>query len=294
MKEELNRFGEVKKEVNLKDFNTFKLSSVAKYVVLPKDKNQLLELIKYLKTQKVKYFILGGGSNIIINGSYYDGVIIKLDKLNKVEVNETEIVVEAGIMFNKLANYLIEHNLKGLEWATGIPGTLGGSIVSNAGAYNSEIMDFITEIYALKNEKFITIPKKDISYTYRHTMFKDDKDFIILGAKLKLEKGNKEESSLIVLDRLKRRMASQPLEYPSAGSVFRNPPEMYAGKLIEDLGLKGYTVNGARISEKHANFIINFNNATSQDIINIINKVKKEVKKEYKIDLITEQEIINW
>jgi len=199
-------------------------------------------------------------------------------------------------MLNKLAIEMINNNLKGLEWATGIPGTIGGSIVSNAGAYKAEMFDHIKEVYCLdKDLNLVTLRKNDILYGYRDTMFKRDKSYIILGATLVLKSGTKESSMALVEDRLSRRMASQPLEYPSAGSVFRNPSEEKpAGKLIEDAGLKDAHINDAYVANKHANFIINKGNASSDDIIKLIKEVENVVANKYQINLKLEQEIVNW
>lgn len=296
MIEILKTCGEVLIDYSLKDLNTYKIESKTKYLVKPYNKNLLIKLLKYLNTNNIKYFILGGGSNIILSDNTFDGVIIKLDNFNKVKILKNSVFVEAGVMLNKFSFDMCNNGLCGLEWATGIPGTVGGSIVGNAGAYNNSISDFINEVYFLdENLNFKTLKKAEFKSSYRYTIFKENKKNIILGAKLNLKHGNKNESLELIKERLQRRLSSQPLEYPSAGSVFRNPSkEIFAGKLIEDLGLKGYNVNDAKISEKHANFIINVGNATGKDIIDLINLIKEKVKITNDIDLLLEQEIINW
>ncbi len=293
---DLNKYGEIIENIDLTNYNTYKIATSAKYLVKPYDIDNLINLIKYLKVSNIKYFILGGGSNVILSSKYFDGVIIKLDNLNEIEVNGTEVKVGAGLMFNKFSMDMINMNLKGLEWSTGIPGTIGGSIVSNAGAYTKEMFDFIKEVYVLdKDLNLVTMAKDEIEHSYRSTIFKETKDYIVVGATLILHEGTKEASMELVTDRLNRRMASQPLEYPSAGSVFRNPDlDHPAGKLIEDAGLKNTHINDAYVSDKHANFIVNMGRASSDDIINLINEVKKAVLKTYNIDLKLEQEIINW
>ena len=176
-----------------------------------------------------------------------------------------------------------------------VPGTVGGAVVGNAGAYLSDIYTYILSVRVLDKDLNIKeINKDEIKYSYRYSSFKDNKDLIILSVKLKLEKGSSDESLAIMKKRLDRRIESQPLEYPSAGSVFRNPEGDYAGRLIEECGLKGKTIGGAMVSEKHANFIINYNNASPQDVRDLIKLVHDTVLKETGIDLILEQELIDW
>ncbi len=293
---DLNKYGETIENVDLTNYNTYKITSSAKYLVKPYNLESLINLIKYLKVNNIKYFILGGGSNVILSSNHFNGVIIKLDNFNEIEINGVEVKVGAGVMFNKFSLDMINRNLKGLEWSTGIPGTIGGSIVSNAGAYTKEMFDFVKEVYVLdKDLNLITLLKDEIEHSYRSTVFKETKDYIVIGAALILKEGTKEASMELVQDRLNRRMASQPLEYPSAGSVFRNPnEEQPAGKLIEDAGLKNTHINDAYVSQKHANFILNMGKATSSDIITLINNVEKTVFEKYNIHLKLEQEIINW
>ncbi len=294
MREILKAFGSLEEDVSLKDYNTYKINSYAKYLIRPYNIEDLIKLLKYLKENNVKYFILGNGSNVILSDNKFDGVIIKLDYLNEVKIKGLEVYVEAGVMINSFSLEMINNNLKGLEWATGIPGTIGGGIVGNAGAYNACIFDYIKEITFLDEFFYVkTLTKDEIDYGYRYSMFKNSKN-IILSCVLELKEGTKEGSMELVKDRLKRRMESQPLEYPSAGSVFRNPEDIPAGKIIEDLGFKGKNIGGAYVSEKHANFIINKKNATSSDIIKLIDEISGAVKKEYGIDLHLEQEIIKW
>lgn len=295
MQEEFSLYGKVYENYNLRNNNTFKLDSICKYFVLPNTINDLQELIKYLKERKEKYFIIGNGSNIILDNDLQEYVVISLSNLNAIEVHKeyNMIYAEAGAMLPKVANQAIENELAGLEFAISIPGTIGGSIVGNAGAYNSQLLDYISSVTIL-NEKLeiVTLEHEDITYGYRTSMFKNNKDIIILSAKLFLSDGNKEESLKIVEDRKARRISSQPLEYPSAGSVFRNPVGDAAGRLIEICGLKGMRIGGAEVSNKHANFIINKGNATSSDVIELINLVHDKVLEKTKVDLIKEQEYI--
>jgi len=295
MKEVLEQYGDVFENVELKKITSYKIGKNAKYVVMPANIECLVDLIEELKETKMPYLVFGSGSNIIIPDKDYEGVIIKLDNLNKLVIKGNKVVVGSGYYLPKLVKTTVNEGLKGLEWALGIPSSVGGAVVGNAGAYLSCIYDFIETVTYLNDKKqIVTLKKEDIKYSYRHSMFKDNKDYIVLECKLELSKGNYDASMAIIDDRMKRRLESQPLEYPSAGSVFRNPEGNYAGKLIEDLGLKGHIIGGAQISEKHANFIINIGNATGEDIIELINLIKEKVKEVYDIDLILEQEIIKW
>lgn len=293
----LKKYGEVLENVSLKKYNTYRIGGLVKYLIIPNDIKSLQSLINFLNNNSIKYMILGNGSNVIFSDKLYDGVIIKLSKLNSITIEQNNIKAEAGVMLPKLVQTMIENNLTGLEWAAGIPGTVGGSIVGNAGAYKSEISEFLINIEVMDKQGNIQVLKKEkIEFKYRHSSLKDElKDLIILSATFGLIVGNKEESLKVIEERRIRRIESQPLEYPSAGSVFRNPENDYAGRIIEsDVNLKGKTIGGAKVSEKHANFIINFNNASSQDVKDLIDLIHSTVLEHNGIDLIVEQEFINW
>ena len=195
-------------------------------------------------------------------------------------------------MLNKLSNELSNIGYTGYEWACGIPGTIGGCVYNNAGAYKMSMSDLLISVTVLKGDEIIELSCDECNFGYRTSLFKERGEYIILSCKLKLLKGNLNEIKLLINDRSKRRIETQPLDYPSCGSVFRNPDSVPAGKLIEEVGLKGYSIGDAKVSEKHANFIINTGNATSDDIIKLINYIKKKVKEETNIELTLEQEII--
>lgn len=286
---------EILENVNLKEYNTYRLEAFCKYMVLPKSVKELQEVINYCLHKDIKYFVLGNGSNVILDGTF-DGIVINMKNLNGVElVSDTDIIAYSGIMMPKLVKFAVKNNLQGLEWASGIPGTLGGGIYGNCGAYNDDIYHYLKEIIVLHNGKIEHIKVDKVFHDYRQTFFQGKRQYIIVAAHLKLIKGNSKQSQGLINDRLKRRLASQPLTYPSAGSVFRNPSkEMPSGKLIEDVGLKNKSIGGALISPKHANFIVNNGNATAKDVISLIELIKKTIKENYSIDLVTEQEIVKW
>ena len=280
------------KNVSLKKYNTYRLDVRANYLIFPKDIDELTSLLKFLKADNYKYLILGGGSNVILARPVFD-VVIKLDRFNKVSIDGNIVKAEAGVSLIMLSNLCMKNGLYGLAFAGGIPGLVGASTAMNAGAYKEEISDTIKEVKVLTpNLEVITMSKEDLEYGYRDSFLKRNKDYICLETIFEMKKEEPEKIKRLMEDRKRRRLESQPLDKPSAGSVFRNPEGLSSGKLIEDLGLKGYSVGGASISEKHANFIINDGTATYEDIIELIDYIKKKVKKEYNIDLILEQEII--
>ena len=279
--------------INIKKYNSYKLNVICKYLVFIKNIDELVSLIEYLKENNINYLILGNGTNVIFSKDYFDGVIIKLDKLNNLKVNNTEVYVECGYPLVKLSKEIFKYGLVGLEFASGIPGLLGASVAMNAGAYNKDMASVVKEVTILNDKlEIVKLTNKDLSFEYRNSILKKHKDYICLSAVLSLEYGDINQSKQLIEERRTRRLETQPLDYPSAGSVFRNPDNMHAGELIEKCNLKGYNINGAEVSVKHANFIINTGNCSGEDIIKLIEIIKKEVFSKYNIELILEQIII--
>ena len=288
------KLGTYKENVSFKTLTSYKTGGVARLVVYPFAVNDLITILKFIKKKKLKYKVFGNGSNILASDKTFEGVIIKLSNLNAINIDGGNVEVEAGYNFAVLSNMMSKKGYWGLEFGGGIPANVGGAVYMNAGAYLQAVSDVLVKVDFLDSDYNIkTLGVKDLNYSYRHSIFME-KDWIILKAYFKLEKGEKEEIMDLVCDRKQRRMASQPLEYPSAGSVFRNPEGMYAGKLIEDCNLKGYNYGGAEISSKHANFIINKDGATSSDILYLMNLAKDKVKEKYGVELYREQELFNW
>lgn len=285
----------IENDISLSTLTTYKTGGIAKLVVYPNNINNLKQMLKLIHKYNIKYFILGKGSNTLFSDKEFNGVIIKLDKLNNFKIKQTEIYVESGMILSKLVQASVKNELTGLEFAIGIPGTIGGAIYMNAGAYGNNMSNIVKSVIVL-NEKFQIkeIPLEKLKFDYRYSIFQANKNLICVAANIKLEHGNHDEIASKIKENLLKRKNSQPLEYPSAGSVFRNPEGNYAGKIIEELGLKGKNIGGAEISTKHANFIINKNNALSSDILKLIKLVQKEVKDKYKIDLKLEQQLVNW
>ncbi len=289
------KLGKILENVVLKNYTTYKIGGTAKVMIFPKNIEDLVELIKYIKIKNIKYFVLGNGSNVIFSDKEFDGIIIKLDCFDDIEIKKDVITAGAGASLMKTALKSAREGLTGLEFATGIPGTVGGAVYMNAGAYKSDMGYVVKKVQVLTPDlKVITMVNKELDFHYRTSFLKRHKGYICLQATIKLQKGNKDLISEVITERKKRRVESQPLEYPSAGSVFRNPKDMFAGKLIEDLGLKGLIKGGAQISNKHANFIVNIGNANAQDVYDLIHFVKETVKQEYDIELKEEQEFVNW
>ena len=287
------KIGKIIENPIMKKYTTYKVGGEALAIVYPDDVNSLIKLLKYLNENHIKYKVLGNGSNVIFKDELYDGIIINLSSLDKFEVNDTVITVGAGYNLTKLSLKVARLGLTGLEFASGIPGTVGGAVYMNAGAYKSDMGYVVSEVKVLTPELEIkTIYNKDMNFHYRTSFLKQNSGYICLEAKIVLKKGNKDEILSLLEDRKQRRLMSQPLEYPSAGSVFRNPNNDFAGRLIEEIGYKGKNVGGAYVSEKHANFIVNKDNATANDIKTLINEIKEKVKEKYDIELILEQEIV--
>lgn len=271
----------------IKDFTTYKLSGKMKDVYFPSNIDELKELLN----SNSKYKILGNGSNLIITESY-DGAFIKLSSFNDVSFNGNSVKVGCGYSLSKLSLECARRGLSGLEFACGIPGSVGGAIYMNAGAYGNNISDVIDSVTVLDDSLNIkTLSSFELDFGYRNSIFKNNK-YVILEGTFVLKKKNSDLILKEINDIMESRRSKQPLEYPSAGSVFRNPDGYSAGRLVQKANLQGMHVGDAYVSEKHANFIINKGQASGEDVIKLIDIIKEKVKEEYDIDLVAEQEII--
>lgn len=280
------------KDISLKKYNTYKLDVMCKFLVYPSNENELVNLLTYLKENNIDYLILGGGSNVILARELFE-IVIKLERLNKVNINNNIVVAEAGVSLPFLSNACMKAGLDGLSFAVGLPGLVGASTAMNAGAYNEDMAGVVKEVKVITpNLDVVTLSNEELNYSYRNSFLKENKDYICIQTTFDLSYEDTNKIKEVMDKRIKRRIESQPLDMPNAGSVFRNPEGLSAGKLIEDIGLKGYTIGGAMVSPKHANFIINTGTATYEDIIKLIQYIRSKVREEYDIELILEQEII--
>lgn len=296
MKTELEKIncGKVLENCSLKQYTTYRAGGIADYIVFPESIEQLKNLMSYLKKKNIKHKVVGYGSNLLFSDDGYRGVLIKLDALHTCEFYGTKVVVGAGYPLMKLAIKAAKLGLTGLEFAAGIPGTVGGAIYMNAGAYKSDMGYIVSEIKVLTPELTVkTMYNRELEFHYRTSFLQTHPGYICLEATLILTKGTEAAIRSVMEDRKKRRLMTQPLEYPSAGSVFRNPEGIAAGKLIEDCGLKGMRIGGAEVSRKHANFIINVDHANANDIRKLILTVQDTVWKKKKIKLKCEQEFVD-
>ena len=271
---------------------SFRAGGAARWFAVPETAQELKAVLAACRKADTPWYVIGNGSNLLVSDKGFPGVIISTDKFDRLEVNGTEITVGAGVMLSKLANTAYKAGLAGLEFAAGIPGTVGGACVMNAGAYGSEMIDVLKSVTVLTPEGTVeTLPAEKLELGYRTSVI-PKKGYLVLEAVMSLTEGNMEESKALMDDLAFRRKDKQPLEFPSAGSTFKRPAGHFAGKLIEDCGLKGFTVGGAQVSEKHAGFVINKGGATASDIYNLCKEVEKRVKAEFGVSLEMEVKLL--
>ncbi len=293
----LKKYGdEVEYDVCMSKHTSFKAGGNAKALFKPKSVDELKQIIDLLNKNDIKFTVIGNGSNLIFKDGIYDGVVIKICKDfldDEIIKDGNKYTVGAGTLLVKFAKLVSKAGFSGMEFATGIPGTVGGGIYMNAGCYGGEISDYMINIKALDKQtlEIIELNKDDCEFSYRNSFFQNDK-YIILSAEFEFQTGNKEEIDEKIEKYKVQRVTKQPLNYPNAGSTFKRPKDDFAGRLIEVSGLKGYKIGGAVVSEKHAGFIVNVGDATATDIINLIDEVKKVVLKNTNVELELEMKII--
>ena len=277
----------------MKNYTTIKTGGLADIIVMPQSITEIQSIIKICKENDVPYFVMGKGSNLLVSDKGMRCVVVKLgDKFAKITIDGNDVIAQAGVSLSELSEKIMEKSLKGFEFAGGIPGTLGGATTMNAGAYGGEMKDIIKSVKALNTEgEIINLSSEELEFGYRTSMIQV-KNYIVLEVKMEFEKGNYEEIVKTTKDLMETRKAKQPLHLPSCGSVFKRPAGHFAGKLIEDSGLKGKKIGGAKVSELHCGFIVNVDNATTSDVLNLIELIQKTVKSKFKIQLETEVKII--
>lgn len=279
---------------SLKNHCSFRIGGNAEILVVPKNEKTLCNILKYAKERDITCRILGNGSNVLISDEGLSGIVIKLMNglSDLIYLGDGIIACGAGVSLTKLCNFALSHSLTGLEFAYGIPGTVGGAVYMNAGAYGGEIKNIITSVRSVDKDGIPQeTPAEQLDLSYRHTSFMSN-GRIITAAYFKLEKGNPDEISAKMSELMQKRKNSQPLDYPSAGSTFKRPPVGYAAAHIDECGLKGKSVGGAAVSTKHAGFVINTGDATFSDVINLMDFIKGEVLKQHGVLLEPEVEIL--
>jgi len=280
-------------QFNLKNYNAYRVESICSKAWFPENETDLLEIFSQNKNKKL--IILGNGNNIILSKEYYEEEFIILNGcFDKINVNNTEMEAEAGATLLQLSETALKHHLTGLEIFYDIPSSVGGAVVMNAGTKEGEIKDILVKVryLDLSDWQIKEIAKENIGFEYRNSFFQKNTNKIVLKAWFKLEKGNPEQIKAKMDVTKQVRWEKQPREYPNCGSVFKRPPGRFVGPMLDELGMKGFTFGGAKISEKHSGFIVNTGNATGKDILSIISEAKKRVKERFGVDLEVEQRII--
>ena len=288
---------EVRENELLAKHSSFKIGGPAKIAVFPKNREEFVSILRAVKNCNYKYMVVGNGSNLLFDDNGYDGIIIFTKYMTATEYvykpEKTLIKVECGRPLTELSGETgKKHSLTGLEFAYGIPGTVGGAVYMNAGAYGGQMSDIVieTEYFDSASGEIKTLCGDEHNFDYRHSVFAEHPEYVILSTTLEMKSGNAEEIFAIMNKNMTARREKQPLEYPNAGSTFKRPEGHFAGKLIEDCGLKGYTIGGAQISDKHAGFTINIGGATSADVLSVIRHTRETVLEKFGVEL--ESEII--
>ncbi len=277
----------IKYDEPMKKHTSTKVGGPCDCLVEPTSIKEIQGVVKYAKDNNIEYYVIGKGSNLLVKDEGYRGLIIKItDKFSDIEVDGEYIKVFSGCSVPKLAQIAKQNELAGLEFACGIPGSVGGGIRMNAGAYGSEMVNVVERVgYLDEKGNIVEIANSQAKFTYRHSMFVDHPEYIVIYAIFKLEKGNIDEIINKMETNMTSRKEKQPLEYPNFGSVFKRPEGYFVGKLVDDCNLKGYKIGGAQVSTKHSGFIVNIDNATCKDIIDLIEYVKKTVYEKFNVML---------
>ena len=282
------------KDEPLKKHTSFRVGGCVPMLIIPESTKAIIEIYTFFKDHGVTPLIIGNGTNILANDAYLPFPVIKTHgNAEGVRlISETEIEAECGITLAQLAVFAQKNGLTGMEFAHGIPGSLGGAVYMNAGAYGGEMAHIVTKTTAFGENGIYTVSGDEHDFSYRHSIFSEKND-IILSSVIRLEKGDKEEIGAKMEELAAKRKASQPLNMPSAGSTFKRPANDYAAAMIDQCGLKGFTVGGAQVSEKHAGFVINFDDATFENVMDVISHVRETVKEKFGTTLETEVKIID-
>ena len=284
--------GHIALSESLSKYTSFRIGGPADYYLEPADKDDVVKSITYFQAQNIPFIIVGKGSNLLVSDEGIRGAVINLESgLNSMRVEGERVFVDAGITMARFVDFCVQQGYKGVEMLAGIPGTIGGAVIMNAGAYGGEISDYLYDIEVLRAGKIIYIRKDEAGFAYRRSAFKGD---IVLGVSFKLPLGDKAEVMNIRRELLIKRNRAQPVNFPNSGSMFKNPPGTYAAKLIEESGLKGTRRGSAQISEKHGNFIVNLGGATAKDVLELIELARKAVSTKTGITLELEVKLLGF
>ncbi|MFA6376693.1 MAG: UDP-N-acetylmuramate dehydrogenase [Candidatus Paceibacterota bacterium] len=289
----------IKQNELLADYCTYHIGGPARCLFFAASVEEIIAGLEVAQTNNYPFFILGGGSNVLFPDAGFSGLVLKMENNfieSKIEGDGTILNVGAGTPLALLCNYALENSLTGMEWAAGIPGTVGGALRGNAGAFHEEMSESVIDVRTLEMSHGVaaekTFPKSECGFSYRESFFKHNPNLVVTSARLMLAMGDKEKIKSQMDEYLAKKTTTQPLNYPSAGSVFANPAGFFAAKLIEDCGLKGRISGGAQVSEKHANFIVNLGGAKAEDVKNLIAQIKSAVKEKFNVAMKEEIEIV--
>ena len=265
---------------------TFRIGGPADCFLQIENEEQLKGVQRYLNMVEMPYFVLGNGSNLLVNDNGYRGIILQIGpKMNGIIVEGVRIVAKAGALLSQVARTAMEHGLTGLEFASGIPGTVGGGVMMNAGAYDGEMSQVVTQVRVVSRDgEIMELDRATMEFGYRTSTIRNN-SFIVTEVTFELQSGDKDVIRAKMEELMERRREKQPLEYPSAGSTFKRPEGYFAGKLIMDAGMKGFQIGGARVSDKHCGFVVNMGNATARDVRGVIEEIQERVKDKFRVDL---------
>lgn len=276
----------------MKKHTTFRIGGNADVFVMPQCCEEILNVIKVCKKLNVPYYVIGNGSNLLVRDGGFRGVIIQLFRaFSDIRVENNKIIAQAGALMSSIGSVALKNNLTGFEFAAGIPGTVGGGVCMNAGAYGGELKDVVTQVKVLYNNEILTLSNSECGFEYRTSNIQKN-NMLVLEAEIQLETGKQVLIKEKMTELAKKRSDKQPLEYPSGGSTFKRPEGYFAAKLIDDAGLRGFSVGNAQVSEKHCGFVINKGDATAQQVISLMEQVSNKVKDKFGVELEPEIRII--
>ncbi len=293
IKEFLEKHGDYRSDRSFKDLTTLRMGGGIAHYVEPYNLAELKEIVRFLKANRLPFKLIGNGSNMLCGSSFYDGVVISLRHFDDYEIDDNEVYVKAGVLMPYLSQVLAKEGLSGLEFASGIPGTVGGLVYMNAGAYKKDMSQIVKEVVVLKDDEVVTMNRDELKFAYRYSIFQEHPHWFIIACRMKLKKGDSKEISDLMKERYERRRASQPLDMPSPGSCFRNPDNDFAWKLIDGIGYRGHKFGGAMVSDKHSNFIVNYDNGKAEDYLELVYEIQDKVRDKYGVKLIMEVEKFN-